>query len=322
MTTTTTTTRNPGQNLALLSWSAPLVFIGARVFLNGNPQALELFSMAGPFVWGFAGVCAVASLISMARFGREGIIGPGVVGLVVNGLVWTATALAFAMSADISAPAVGTFASTTSPELPQVLVTHDLKLKDGRSLEGASGFFVQDPSGPVLVTARHLLGTEGGFDPPVSPSSLPSVVSSWSMHPRTRLAERTTIGSKVVVDVGDRDLLILSVVGEPVGARALIASGRRLEVGRIVFLVGCAYAEEDCVQKVRPMVIQKREGSQWWAALEHRVALQGFSGAPVVDAAGDAVGVLVSGGSIDGERPETHAIFEELAAVWRGDVKP
>ena len=96
-------------------------------------------------------------------------------------------------------------------------------------------------------------------------------------------------------------------------------------MGHVVFLVGCAYGEDACVQQVRPMVIQAREGTLWWAGLEEPVRLQGFSGAPVVDAAGDAVGVLVSGLVLPGSDPgkgETHAAFEALDGLWRGDVKP
>jgi hypothetical protein len=92
-------------------------------------------------------------------------------------------------------------------------------------------------------------------------------------------------------------------------------------IGETLWLVGCSYAEPDCVQRTYPILVQGREGTFVWAAIGDPASVNGFSGAPVVNGGGEAVGTLVSAMSVDENREYTHVAFEELRVGLGADAR-
>jgi hypothetical protein len=62
--------------------------------------------------------------------------------------------------------------------------------------------------------------------------------------------------------------------------------------GEHVYLLGCPYVETTCVQNVYRGVVVDRQETLFAYSLDPPVDLRGFSGAPIVDAAGHVVGVM------------------------------
>jgi len=83
-------------------------------------------------------------------------------------------------------PAVETWASQKYEKWPQIVLTNDAKFKGHTPLQGASSFLIKASDGRVFaVTARHLLGPDGGVSPAVEVGQFNKVLTSWKMAPRT-----------------------------------------------------------------------------------------------------------------------------------------
>jgi hypothetical protein len=72
---------------------------------------------------------------------------------------------------------------STSPK-KQILLTNSARFTGNRTLEGASGFLIRYNNSNYAVTARHLLGEDGGVSPEVKVGALGKNLISWKMSPR------------------------------------------------------------------------------------------------------------------------------------------
>lgn len=190
------------------------------------------------------------------------------------------------------------WAKQSPQDWPQIVLTNDATFNGHSGLQAASAFLVERRDGTVLVaTARHLIGAAGGVEPPVPVSKLDGVLRSWKVHPRTELTKAVEAGKVAVggLDQEDADWLLLTLKDAPktLPATPLKLRPTPVEVGETVFLIGCPYAEAGCKQNVYRGKVTKREfGDRFTYTLAPPVDLRGFSGAPVVDAQGFAVGVM------------------------------
>jgi hypothetical protein len=81
---------NLGTQLARASWMAPLIGVGLNIITG--PQAT---TRSAKLVIGFASFAiyilglafGIAALVMIRRFGRNGILVPGIIGVVINGLL-------------------------------------------------------------------------------------------------------------------------------------------------------------------------------------------------------------------------------------------
>jgi hypothetical protein len=121
-------------------------------------------------------------------------------------------------------------------------------------------------------------------------------LQSWTLHARTKPQPIATLDKLAVKGLEDasRDWLVFTLKStENLPATPLRMRDEPVLAGERIWLVGCPYSEETCVQNVYAcMVIRRRAPDRFDCDLDPPVELRGFSGAPFVDAKGQAVGVL------------------------------
>lgn len=206
-----------------------------------------------------------------------------------------------------------------APQWPQLVLTNHASYRGHTPLRGASSFLLRSPDGPpLLVTARHLLGEDGGVNPPVPVDQFDGVLTAWKAHPRT-LSEKF-----VLVERAERacfDVVFFALRKRPGELPATPLSMRLgpVVVGEEVFLLGCPYSEEGCRQNVyRGKVAAAPDAPAFTFSVDPPVNLRGFSGAPVIDRNGQAIGVFCRLGGANAEGKNTTSEAELLQAAWEG----
>ena len=176
---------------------------------------------------------------------------------------------------------------------PQILLTNDGQFRGHTPMEGASSFLVKAEDGRTFaVTAKHLLGDDGGVSPGLDPTRFNEVLTSWRMHPRTVEDLSVEVDKLVAHGKGDEDWILFSLKKKAnLPSRPLRVRGNRVEVGETVYMIGCPYEEEDCKQNVYLGKVASRYYAQFTFTFAPPVDLSGFSGAPIVDANGHLVGI-------------------------------
>ena len=192
---------------------------------------------------------------------------------------------------------------------PQFVLTNRAAFTGHTGLRGASGFLVRAADGRVLAaTAKHLIGENGGVEPEVPLRELDGALKSWVMFPRTDAKSIIEI-DRLQLDVKNEeshDWLLMTVKSsEKLPAQPLLIRETPVEVGESVFLIGVPYSERQSAQNVYRGVVTKRGfKDRFRYTLSPPVDLRGFSGAPIVDADGRAVGVMTvwfNGETVDGK---------------------
>jgi hypothetical protein len=182
----------------------------------------------------------------------------------------------------------------------QVLYRNQFAFTTGQDSSGASAFFSKLDGQLVVVTARHLLGPDMGIDPPIPASDLDRLLGTWIVLSPDGTPVATVDHLFAWSDATDGDRLALAVnllLGQPAPSILPIAR-QRPKVGDIVYMIGCPYSEVDCMQNVYPLsYLQTHEGSLIFVGAPEGVDLAGFSGAPIVNRDGAAVGVMVASGT-------------------------
>lgn len=181
----------------------------------------------------------------------------------------------------------------------------------GRETAGASGFFSMQDDAVVFVTAKHLLGDAMGLSPPVSvhPDGFYRELSAWTVLAPPNYdqvaalsgltatspdqnEDRIALEAFFLKDLGAEILGDFSPVDITVGVLSIAKGYPRR--GDTLYLIGCPYAEDDCVQNTyRFTAVNRGRGGELvmdW--VDPMVELAGFSGAPIVNANGEVVAVL------------------------------
>jgi hypothetical protein len=203
----------------------------------------------------------------------------------------------------------------------QILLTNNAEFSGDRMLEGASGFLIKYNNANFAVTARHLLGEDGGVEPSVSVEQLKTgVFRKWEMKPRvvTNAAKETVKLSAEGSDFSQssNDIVLLKVVSKDFEIELLDPSFEIPANGEPLFLIGCPYSQENCKQNSYQLKFVEFDEAknELVCEINSTVDLRGFSGAPVVNGKGEAVGVLVSGGASGGK---TYAIATSIKEIQK-----
>ena len=201
----------------------------------------------------------------------------------------------------------GSSPETEVPAKKQILLTNSAQFTGNRTLEGASGFLIKYNNSNYAVTARHLLGEVGGVEPEVKINSLAKNLLKWEMSPRVVLnAARETVKLNAVglnFSKSAHDIVLLNVVSDTFDLDVLTPNFNLPSVGESLYLIGCPYSETLCRQNsyaVKFIEYDAREAALV-CEITSEVELSGFSGAPLINAKGEIVGVLVSGGESGGK---------------------
>jgi hypothetical protein len=177
------------------------------------------------------------------------------------------------------------------------VLTNEAEFNGHSQLRGASAFLVKTRDGrTVAATAKHLLGSSGGVEPPIPLDQLNKAIKSWRMYPRTlpgRFVSADQLGC-VGLDDANLDWLILTIKNGPgpLPATPLRMRARPVQVGDQVYLVGCPYSEAACTQDVYTGKVTARADDRFRYDIEPPVDLRGFSGAPILDSNGHVAGVM------------------------------
>jgi hypothetical protein len=182
-------------------------------------------------------------------------------------------------------------------EWPQIVLTNHAEFTGHTSLDGASSFLIQADNDRVLAaTAAHLIGSAGGVEPKIRVSELPSTIRSWKMFPRSKPDEFVEIKALTTKDLERKglDWLLFSVnLPDRLPAYPLKVRQEAIQVGESVFLIGCPYAERECVQNVyRGIVTARGSADRFRYDIDPPVDIRGFSGAPIIDQQGYLVGIM------------------------------
>jgi hypothetical protein len=181
----------------------------------------------------------------------------------------------------------------------QILLRNYYELKDGRKSSGASAFLIQRDGKVRAITAKHLLGPAMGIDPAVKPMDFDRTMKYWVFFVPTD--DNPVAAVSGIVDPDDNtaiDFIELSVrpLDHPdpdPSLHVLEIAKASPKVGDRLSLVGCPYAENDCVQNIYPGSVASVSDNRITMKLDDNgFSLAGFSGAPVLDRRGEVVGVL------------------------------
>lgn len=204
----------------------------------------------------------------------------------------------------------------------QILLTNDAEFSGDRTLEGASGFLIKYGGANFAVTARHLLGEDGGIDPSVSVEQLKTgVFKKWEMKPRilTNAAKETVKLSADGLDFSQsaNDIVLLKVVSKDFEIEPLTPNFETPANGETLFLIGCPYSEATCKQNSYQLKFVEFDEAknELVCEMNSKVDLRGFSGAPIVNGKGEAVGVLTSGGASGGKNYVVATSIKEIQKI-------
>jgi hypothetical protein len=184
-------------------------------------------------------------------------------------------------------------------EWPQFVLTNQAEFTGHTPLHGASSFLVQGRGEQIhAATAKHLIGSAGGVEPPIPVDQLAVKLQHWRMFPRTNTGDFLEIAGPVAGTpaTDEVDWLLLAVKRDSRSLPATPLKPRQdgVRVGERVYLVGCPYRERDCSQNVYSGVVTKREYNDYFRySVSPPVDLRGFSGAPILDEKGYVVGVFM-----------------------------
>lgn len=197
--------------------------------------------------------------------------------------------------------------STKTAPRKQILLTNAAQFKGNRTLEGASGFLIKYNNSNYAVTARHVLGEAGGVEPEVNVNALAKNLISWEMSPRVVMnADAETVklnATGLNYSKSFHDILLLNVASGAFDLEVLTPNFNLPAAGETLYLIGCPYDETQCRQNTYAVKYVEYDAAEATLVCEMaaNVEMSGFSGAPLINAKGEVVGVLVSGGESGGK---------------------
>ena len=215
--------------------------------------------------------------------------------LVCGAMLAAVARIVAAAPADADPPAAS-WAGKPPAEWPQLVLTNEAAFDGHTPLQGASAFLVRLPDGRVAVgTAKHLIKEPGGVKPPLPLTDLDRVLTRWRVFPRARDAE--AIDAKGLLETTNHEaafdwlLLGLADPTAKLPAEPLTPRPRPAEVGETVYLVGVPYSDTASAQNVYAGTVIARPRRNYFVyRFTPPVKINGFSGAPVVDAHGLLLG--------------------------------
>ncbi|MES2773229.1 MAG: trypsin-like peptidase domain-containing protein [Bacteroidota bacterium] len=201
----------------------------------------------------------------------------------------------------------------------QVLLTNHAVFTKDRELNGASAFLVRYKDSVYAVTAKHLLGPDGGVEPAVSLIQLYGDVKSWKLYPRQPVnpATDTVTVNAARLDYSEMprssDAVILSTVDFKSGIEPLVPNFATPAEGDTMYLIGCPYSDKECRQNSYKMTFKSQDKGMVLCQIFSEVDLRGFSGAPIVNTSGEVVAIVYGSGDAEG----AHYVY----ATPIGDVR-
>ncbi|WP_443750733.1 trypsin-like peptidase domain-containing protein [Asticcacaulis solisilvae] len=192
-----------------------------------------------------------------------------------------------------ASPAVAVTPPAPTVTRTQVLLRNIIRFRTGQEAAGASAFMLDVRGRTYAVTVKHMLGEDMGVVPPVKPSAVNTQLKEWLFFvPGTRSVvarARQLVTPNDNLDI-DRVALSLEAGTMSPGISVLKLADSAPKVGDTLFIMGCLYSDEACHQTTyRVTYLGSDNGYMVVKPIDVIADFSGFSGAPVVDAEGQAV---------------------------------
>jgi hypothetical protein len=208
-------------------------------------------------------------------------------------------------------------------EWPQLVLTHDSEFRGHSGLKGASAFLIELPDERIIAaTAKHLLGADGGVSPKLHVNEIDGAIVTWNLHPRSKpdgtVAVKGLFGPTGAHGALD-DWLLLQIdpAESNLPASPLKLRHAPLQKGEPVYIVGVRYDNGENTQEVFPGKVTNPDYGIIEGTLDKPVNLEGFSGAPVLDANGHVVAVLTGSHS----NADKSGRYKTFAGHGVGEIK-
>lgn len=194
----------------------------------------------------------------------------------------------------------------TAPKLgPAAALRPTIVLRAGGENDAGTAVAVRIAPGkePILLTALHLFGPDGGLDRRYAPAELEKLVKEIQLKPfggNTVVARTRGVLRKkgpMLVEGESRiqfDLAVFSLTPKP-KVTVLPLAEKDPKMGEWVWLVGDEFKSQPQRQRLFPAQVGIVNLNGGWLRLKTPVELSGFSGAPVVNGKGEVVGILIGG---------------------------
>jgi len=163
---------------------------------------------------------------------------------------------------------------------------------------------LQPKAPPILITAQHLFGPAGGMEPPIAPADLDKKIAGVLLTPmagrkpvgmaRGSLRKSGAFPEEGVDDVsGDVAAFKLNSKSR---VNALDLAPGNPAMGEWAWLVGDVFDHEPQTQRLFPGRVLLASDQKTLVKFESPFELRAFSGAPVINANKQVVGILIAGG--------------------------
>jgi hypothetical protein len=212
------------------------------------------------------------------------------------------------------------------PTLPANLaVRPTFTLKDGHTVEAGTAFgATMDGGEPVLLSALHLLGEAGGLDKQIPAQQVPDVVAAVSLFNMDRSRLLGTAGKGLLREgqplgegrtEGDcRGDIVAFRLSKQSGVGVAPLAKANPGFSTPVWVVGKEFSQSGAAAEAFPGVVWVSTRKALVVVMRTRVDLSGFSGAPVVNAQGEIVGMVIGGGD-SGQGGTSVALLNPVVAM-------
>lgn len=213
-------------------------------------------------------------------------------------------ALMLALSLGVSIPCTASSAlADDGLQLDETVYLRNLyAFSGGRQSGGASASFIELDGVVYVLTAKHLLGSAMGIEPEVLPTQFDANLVGWMVFTNPDVYDEQADPLARITAIhnpnnsASEDLIVLrtDVRLDAVRDRVLPLADTAVSAGEAVYLVGCTYAEQAaCTQNIYRGTVTRATGAEIMFNMQAGPSsLAGFSGAPLLNADREIVGVL------------------------------